>query len=68
MAVLEREQELNRVFKELTLPQLKKMCEWYKEDEGKETDWMNMLISVVAATFETMYTNRGGMFDEKKES
>ena len=68
MAVLEREQELNRVFKELTLPQLKKMCEWYKEDEGKETDWMSMLISVVAATFETMYTNRGGMFDEKKES
>lgn len=68
MAVLEREQELNRVFKELTLPQLKKMCEWYKEDEGKETDWMSMLISVVAATFETMYTNRGGMFNEKKES
>ena len=68
MAVLEREQEANRVFKELTLPQLKKMCEWYKEDEGKETDWMSMLISVVAATFETMYTNRGGMFDEKKES
>lgn len=66
--MLEREQELNRVFKELTLPQLKKMCEWYKEDEGKETDWMSMLISVVAATFETMYTNRGGMFDEKKES
>ena len=68
MAVLDREQELNRVFKELTLPQLKKMCEWYKEDEGKETDWMSMLISVVAATFETMYTNRGGMFNEKKES
>ena len=68
MAVLEREQELNRVFKEVTLPQLKKMCEWYKEDEGKETDWMSMLISVVAATFETMYTSRGGMFDEKKES
>lgn len=68
MAVLEREQELNRVFKEVTLPQLKKMCEWYREDEGKETDWMSMLISVVAATFETMYTNRGGMFDEKKES
>lgn len=68
MAVLEREQELNRVFKELTLPQLKKMCEWYKEDEGKETTWMDMLISVVAATFETMYTNRGGMFNEKKES
>lgn len=68
MAVLEREQELNRVFKEVTLPQLKKMCEWYKEDEGKETDWMSMLISVVAATFETMYTKRGGMFDEKKES
>ena len=68
MAVLEREQELNRVFKEVTLPQLKKMCEWYKEDEGKETDWMSMLISVVAATFETMYTNRGGMFNEKKES
>lgn len=66
--MLEREQELNRVFKELTLPQLKKMCEWYKEDEGKETDWMSMLISVVAATFDTMYTNRGGMFDEKKES
>ena len=66
--MLEREQELNRVFKELTLPQLKKMCEWYKEDEGKETDWMSMLISVVAATFETMYTNRGGMFDGKKES
>lgn len=66
--MLEREQELNRVFKEVTLPQLKKMCEWYKEDEGKETDWMSMLISVVAATFETMYTNRGGMFDEKKES
>ena len=66
--MLEREQELNRVFKELTLPQLKKMCEWYREDEGKETDWMSMLISVVAATFETMYTNRGGMFDEKKES
>lgn len=66
--MLEREQELNRVFKELTLPQLKKMCEWYKEDEGKETDWMSMLISVVAATFETMYTNRGGMFNEKKES
>lgn len=66
--MLEREQELNRVFKELTLPQLNKMCEWYKEDEGKETDWMSMLISVVAATFETMYTNRGGMFDEKKES
>ena len=68
MAVLEREQELNRVFKEVTLPQLKKMCEWYEEDEGKETTWMDMLISVVAATFETMYTNRGGMFDEKKES
>ena len=68
MAVLEREQELNRVFKEVTLPQLKKMCEWYKEDEGKKTDWMSMLISVVAATFETMYTNRGGMFNEKKES
>ena len=68
MAVLEREQELNRVFKDFTLPQLKKMCEWYKEDEGKETDWMSMLISVVAATFETMYTNRGGMFNEKKES
>lgn len=68
MAVLEREQELNKVFKELTLPQLKKMCEWYEEDEGKKTDWMSMLISVVAATFETMYTNRGGMFDEKKES
>ena len=66
--MLEREQEANRVFKEITLPQLKKMCEWYKEDEGKETDWMSMLISVVAATFETMYTNRGGMFDEKKES
>ena len=66
--MLEREQELNRVFKELTLPQLKKMCEWYKEDEGKETDWMSMLISVVAATFETMYTNRGGMFNGKKES
>ena len=66
--MLEREQELNRVFKELTLPQLKKMCEWYGEDEGKETDWMSMLISVVAATFETMYTNRGGMFNEKKES
>ncbi len=66
--MLEREQELNRVFKEVTLPQLKKMCEWYKEDEGKETDWMSMLISVVAATFETMYTNRGGMFNEKKES
>lgn len=66
--MLEREQELNRVFKELTLPQLKKMCEWYKEDEGKETDWMSMLISVVAATFDTMYTNRGGMFNEKKES
>ena len=66
--MLEREQELNRVFKEITLPQLKKMCEWYKEDEGKEKDWMSMLISVVAATFETMYTNRGGMFDEKKES
>lgn len=66
--MLEREQELNRVFKEVTLPQLKKMCEWYKEDEGKETDWMSMLISVVAATFETMYTKRGGMFDEKKES
>ena len=66
--MLEREQELNRVFKELTLPQLKKMCEWYREDEGKETDWMSMLISVVAATFETMYTNRGGMFNEKKES
>lgn len=68
MAVLEREQELNRVFKELTLPQLKKMCEWYEEDEGNKTDWMSMLISVVAATFETMYTNRGGMFNEKKES
>ena len=68
MAVLEREQEANRVFKEITLPQLKKMCEWYKEDEGKETDWMSMLISVVAANFETMYTNRGGMFNEKKES
>ena len=68
MVVLEREQELNRVFKEVTLPQLKKMCEWYKEDEGKETDWMSMLISVVAATFEMMYTNRGGMFNEKKES
>ena len=68
MAVLEREQELNKVFKEVTLPQLKKMCEWYKEDEGKETDWMSMLISVVAATFETMYTNRGGMFNEKKEN
>ena len=66
--MLEHEQEANRVFKEITLPQLKKMCEWYKEDEGKETDWMSMLISVVAATFETMYTNRGGMFDEKKES
>ena len=66
--MLEREQEANRVFKEITLPQLKKMCEWYKEDEGKETDWMSMLISVVAATFETMYTNRGGMFNEKKES
>ena len=66
--MLEREQELNRVFREITLPQLKKMCEWYKEDEGKETDWMSMLISVVAATFETMYTNRGGMFNEKKES
>ena len=66
--MLEREQELNRVFKELTLPQLKKMCEWYKEDEGKETTWMDILISVDAATFETMYTNRGGMFDEKKES
>lgn len=66
--MLEREQELNRVFKELTLPQLKKMCEWYREDEGKETDWMSMLISVVAATFETMYINRGGMFNEKKES
>lgn len=66
--MLEREQELNRVFKELTLPQLKKMCEWYEEDEGNKTDWMSMLISVVAATFETMYTNRGGMFDEKKES
>ena len=66
--MLEREQELNRVFKELTLPQLKKMCDWYKEDEGKETDWMSMLISVVAATFETMYTNRGGMFNGKKES
>lgn len=68
MAVLEREQELNRVFKEVTLPQLKKMCEWCKEDEGKETDWMSMLISVVAATFETMYTNRGGMFNDKKEN
>lgn len=66
--MLEREQELNRVFKEVTLPQLKKMCEWYKEDEGKETTWMDMLISCVAVTFETMYTNRGGMFDEKKES
>lgn len=66
--MLEREQELNRVFKEVTLPQLKKMCEWYEEDEGKKTDWMSMLISVVTATFETMYTNRGGMFDEKKDS
>ena len=38
MAVLEREQELNRVFKEFTLPQLKKMCEWYEEDEGKKKE------------------------------
>ena len=67
MAVLEREQELNRVFKEVTLPQLNKMCEWYKEDEGKETTWMDMLISCVAVTFETIYDRRG-MFDGKKES
>lgn len=62
------EQNINRVFKEVTVPQLHKMCEWYTEDTGKESDWMHMLISVVAATFETMYTNRGGMFNEKKES
>ena len=66
--MLEREQELNRVFKDYTLPQLKKMCEWYEEDEGKKTDWMSMLISVVWSTFETMYKNRGGMFNEEKES
>ena len=65
--MLEREQELNKVFKEVTLPQLKKMCEWYKEDEGKETDWMSMLISVVAVTFEGFYDRRK-LFDEKKES
>ncbi len=65
--MLEREQELNRVFKEVTLPQLKKMCEWYKEDEGKETTWMDMLISCVAVAFETIYDRRG-MFDEKKEN
>ena len=66
--MLEREQELNRVFKDYTLPQLKKMCEWYEEDEGEKTDWMSMLISVVWSTFETMYKNRGEMFNEKKES
>lgn len=61
------EQNINRVFKEVTVPQLHKMCEWYTEDTGKESDWMHMLMACVAATFEEMYERRGGLFNEKSE-
>lgn len=61
------DQNINRVFKEVTVPQLHKMCEWFTEDTGKESDWMHMLMACVAATFEEMYEHRGGLFNEKEK-
>lgn len=59
------EQEINRVFKEVTLPQLKKLCEWYAEDTGKKTSWIVMLMSCVGSVFEKIYNKRGGLFNEE---
>lgn len=62
------DQNINRVFKEVTVPQLHKMCEWFKEDTGKESDWMHVLMACVAAAFLEMYEQRGGLFNEKEKS
>ena len=59
------EQTENQVFIEVTLPRLRKMCEWYKEDKGTETTWMSMLISCVDVVFDSIYQGRK-MFDEEK--
>ena len=61
------EQAKQQLIKDVTIPQLKKMCEWFTEDTGKDTDWMMMLITTVAATFDSIYEKRR-LFDDVKET
>ena len=61
------EQAKQQLIKDVTIPQLKKMCEWFTEDTGKQTDWMMMLITTVAATFDQIYEKRR-LFDDVKKT